>query len=407
MLSIKVSIIFVTIFFISSMIYFIFYNEEKPTIEKSFNVEILSAEEYADEQIRRIQSENPNLNEVLSKCGIDEHCVVENLQVLAGKENQDAVLTTFDGILSIYNDSNFYCHPQAHHLGMFLYGYLGDLEQSLLYADQRCGGSVYHGVVQNFLTTETLFGTNELDDIDITKICSKDLENPYSLERWQCLHGLGHALTELHNYDVASAVNNCEEFELRWEQLSCSKGIFMENIMEFSRSSSGAFDDEDLFFPCDKVEKKYAPACYHYHTHYIMIQKNQSVSDSFAECDGIIPQDFVRFCYYGMGREMTGYAFYNLELAINKCAEGNPKYQTYCLAGLLLTYVNNKGTDEGFELCTKIPEEAKSECYDGMGKWILMKYSSEEEREKECLKAENSEFSEICNNANLDDILLL
>jgi len=42
-----------------------------------------------------------------------------------------------------------------------------------------------------------------------------------------------------------------------------------------------------------------------------------------------------------------------------------------------------------------------------MGKWIIMFYSSQIERETQCSKAENMEFSKICINTSLDDVTLL
>jgi len=372
---------------------------------RSFKVEIMTRDEFLDEKIRASKIDNPIANKILSKCGIDDHCVVEQLQDFSIYENQEMVLSAFSEILSVYDKSDFYCHHQAHRLGMFLYDVIGNLQESLLHADQRCGGAVFHGIVQNYLTTQVLVDDKNLNNIDITQICS-NYDNTYSLQRWQCLHGLGHGLTEMYGYDVSTAVNRCDEFDSRLEQLSCSKGVFMENIMEFMRIDSGAFNDNDIFFPCNAVQEKYAPSCYHYQASYILLKKD-SLSDSFKECDRILPQEFVKYCYYGMGRELTAFAFQDKDNAISKCIGEQFEYPSFCLAGILLTFVNNRGTDEGFEFCSMIPDEYKFECYDGIGKWILMKHSDDKDRKDECSKATNPEYTEICNNASLEDILLV
>ena len=100
-------------------------------------------------------------------------------------------------------------------------------------------------------------------------------------------------------------------------------------------------------------------------------------------------------------------AFQDKDYAISKCIGEQFEYPSFCLAGMLLTLVNNRGTDEGFEFCRMVPDEYKFECYDGIGKWILMKHSDEKDRKNECSKATNPAYTEICNKASLEDILLV
>jgi len=382
-----------------------FFLNENSQETSSFKVEIMTRDEFLDEQIRSSKTDNPIVNKILSKCGIDELCVVNQLQDISIEENRDVVLSTFSEILSTYNKSDLYCHRQAHRLGMFLYDFIGNLQESFLHADQRCGGAVFHGIVQNYFISLVLLDDKNLNNIDISKICS-NFDYPVSLQRWQCLHGLGHGLTEIYDYDVSTAVNRCDEFDSRLEQLSCSKGVFMENIMQVVRTNAGTFNDKDIFFPCNVVQEKYAPSCYHYQTSYILLNIGY-ISDSFKECDRIIPQDFVKYCYYGMGRELSEFASQDKDYAISKCIGEQYEYPSFCLAGMLLTFVNNRGTEEGFEFCSVIPDEYKFECYDGMGKWILMKHSDDKDRKDECSKARNPSYTEICNKASLEDILLV
>ena len=74
----------------------------------------MTRDEFLDEKIRASKTDNPIVNKILSKCGIDDHCVVEQLQDFSRYENRDIVLTAFDEILSVYDKSDFYCHQQAH-----------------------------------------------------------------------------------------------------------------------------------------------------------------------------------------------------------------------------------------------------------------------------------------------------
>lgn len=358
-----------------------------------------------------IKSENLYAEQIIRDCeGVDRpHCYINALEDIAKREGLSSVLLAFKDLISKYEESTYYCHPQAHHLGMWLYGYIGNLTEALSYADQKCGGAVYHGLVQNFFSTQSFKGRSPAE-IDITKICPLNPENPHALERWQCLHGIGHGLAATYDYDVFTAVQRCDELEPGWEQLSCSKGVFMQNLVNYYQTGVGAFDEDDLLFPCNVVDAKYAPACYHYHATHIFyhgIQNGRSATDSFKECDKIVPEEFVKHCYYGMGRQMSIVAFVSMEALLDICQSVHPRYQTDCFTGSVMTLVNNKGTDQAFQFCKLLREDFKADCYDGLGKWALMLHSTKEGMRKECSRAESSHYFEICMKASLEDLELL
>jgi len=345
------------------------------------------------------------IEQIVIKCKNKIDCVIDSIKKVAEKEKKFITLRTYGNIIGWYEESLGYCHGLGHHLGMFLYDYTGNLPEALFYADQRCGLSQIHGLVQKFVQKEsTNTGPKK---IDIEKVCPEIFDNTYSLDRWACLHGMGHGLTKSFNYDVFSAVIRCEELDLGWEEVSCAKGLFMENVGEFLRSEGGTFDEADIFFPCNKVDSKYSPACYHYHTSYIRSQPDYTVEGAFKTCDTIEPKDLVKYCYYGMGRLNAGNSLDDYQRALNFCDKGDDDYQQYCFTGSLSSLVSNRGTDQGFEYCKFLPNEFKKDCYDVMGKWIIMFYSSDQERKTQCSKAENLEFSKVCIDASLDDIVLL
>ncbi|MGH9922416.1 MAG: hypothetical protein ACRD38_06670, partial [Nitrososphaerales archaeon] len=222
------------------------------------------------------KTEQSHVDAIIAECQNNVHCAMRSLSELAKGKDRSTVLTTFTDLITEYDQSYYRCHETAHHLGMFLYSYLGDLNEALPYAKQECGGAVFHGIIQGFLGEQVAKKVNP-EDIDITKICPESDDNPYSIDRWQCLHGVGHGLTVLYDYDVFSAVKRCEVFEPGWEQISCSKGLFMQNVVNYLETGYGKFDENDILFPCNQVESKYAPSCYHYHTSYILKQKGGAI----------------------------------------------------------------------------------------------------------------------------------
>jgi len=374
----RLVLIIIALVVIPSLIYFI-YDQEKITVKS-----------YAEQ--------------IMSKCNTDVDCAIDSLKNVAENEDKKTVLTTFSDIVSQYEQSIPYCHHQTHRLGKVLYTLIDDLPLALSYADQKCGAAVYHALVETFFEMEHLDDVDP-EDIDITAICPKDASHPYALARWQCLHGVGHGLTKIYDYDILSVMKRCEEYVPGLEQVSCFKGAFMENIVQYAKTGEN-FSKDDIMFPCNTVDAKYAPPCYHYHSSYLLIQKDGSLSQTFQECDKILPEEFVKYCYYGTGRQLSILVLDDMESSIPMCKNGSFEYHSYCFAGLVMTLVNNRGIDQGFEYCKIIPEENKEGCYDGLGKWLHMLYSSEAERKDGCSKAEET-YYEVCNKANLESLKLL
>ncbi len=348
---------------------------------------------------------NSYADKIMLDCKTNVDCAIDYLRDVSQNEEKSTVLATFDDLISKYETSVRYCHIQGHHMGMYLYDYIGDLPQALSYVDQRCAGSIIHGVIQGYFMKN--FNSTNQSEIDVKRICPLMSDNPYDIKRWECLHGMGHGLMATYNYDVFLAVQNCEELEPGWEQTSCAKGIFMENQNVHKKSGKGTFDENDLFFPCNKVDVKFMPSCYNYHASYLFSKSGFSINNTFMECEKIIPEEFAKYCYFGIGRQLSVRAFDDVESSFSICPSGKPHYQSYCFAGLTLVILDLKGTDQAFKYCKFFPEHAKSDCYDVVGKWIQMLHETDEEKKLECTKAENSYYFEVCMKADLEGIVLL
>ena len=341
--------------------------------------------------------------QIIDDCKTDMHCTVDSLNQLYSTNNKE-VFPIFEELIQRYDKSNYPCHETSHHLGMWLIGHTS-LENSLSMAKQICGGGIFHGIFQNYLALENFQGQVPSQvNIDL---CPVD-ENPYSIFRWQCLHGIGHGLTVLYDYDVFSAVQRCNEFEPGFEQISCSKGVFMENVGKFFENRGGNFEPQDLMYPCN-IENKFAPSCYHYHASIILLENEFDVEKSFEDCSKIIPSELSQYCYHGIGRQLSDQMRGSVARAQILCQAGEQPTEntSMCLRGMVMTLINrNSDMDRGFEFCNIVQKEFKNDCYDALGKWLLMLHNEEEKRVIECSKSEN-EFYQVCMNAKLDELQLL
>ena len=354
------------------------------------------------------QTEHAYAQNIIDTCKNVMHCSVTGLDNLTKTQNRQVVLGTFADLVTDY-DHTYPCHETAHHLGMWLYGYTQSLNESLPYAKMECGGAIFHGIMQNYFMTEQFHGIPE-SQIQITKLCPEDPANPYSMIRWQCIHGLGHGLTAYYNDNVTAAVANCDEFSSGFEQLSCSKGVFMQNMVSYFETGQGFVSPTDIYFPCDTISDKYAPACYHYHATYLIKQANGSIPAAFDLCDKITPGTMVKYCYHGMGRQLATLVTSEMTIksGMSTCFLGKQsQYYQDCLNGMLLTVLNgDTNTWAGFKFCSMADDSFKPDCYDSLGKWVKMLYPTQDERQAECSKAETN-YVPTCLGASLDNQPLL
>lgn len=341
-----------------------------------------------DIKVRDMPIDDPHVKKIFSECGIEQHCTVEGLWDLAKLEDKQTALASTKEILAIYEEIGFYCHENGHHLGMFVYGLTGNLSEALSSVERRCGGSVYHGIIENYFMTALLLKNQKIEDLKITNIC--DEISGSDLTRDECLHGIGHGLSKSYNHDRSLAFNRCDEFE---DAKSCYNGVAMAYSLDYFEDNKESLNGEDIIETCNSLDEKYQFTCYIYQAQNIVISKKFSTKASLALCDTIDDQDSIKHCYYGVGAHIF-IGEENSEGLVSECLTGNPNYQTYCLSGSESAILDEWGTDKGFEFCKIIPEKSKFDCYTLIGDWIRL--DSSLDLKKTCSSAENAKYYEIC-----------
>jgi len=375
-----------------------------------FNDQLIAGSESKINNLNLQQDVSPEVfysEQIFDSCQYEMHCVVELLTNISREEDKSTGLATFVELFSLYTQSqqNSRCHTIAHHLGEWVYGYTQDLKESMQYADPlSCGGGIYHGIFENYFLTYNFEGVGP-DQVEIKHLCD-DLGERYSLGMAHCLHGLGHGLLILYDYEVFNAVKRCEVFDSNVEQNSCANGIFMQHVLNYYETGEGDFDENKLLYPCNEIVLNFAPNCYIWQGPYILKQHEFEVYSSFGECERINPE-FIKYCYYGIGMELEVDAGGKMEKALQFCQAGNiDSYHKYCLKGMLMT-TSMIYLDNGFSFCNIIPEQFKVECYDGLGFWVKLRHDNDAAREEDCSRAENLQYFEVCMNPKTESISYL
>lgn len=316
---------------------------------------------------------------IFSLCGDDDDCTIDNLQQYSRNTNSQQVLETIDELLTLYTQADFYCHPIAHHIGEFLYGYLHrDLDAAAHYVDSRCASGVLHGLVENTIAIENLLNDTPIDQVDYVAPCIKIGNALGEHAKSQCIHGMGHSIIRAYDYDTVKAVKECEKYSDKSEQFMCRGGLFMQNMKKYSDEKGGDFDASDIYYPCDKHEEKNADLCYRYSSQYFLINNNYNATDTFRKCDGIENPTFVEWCYKGTGSHLAVQYFYDIDKTAKMCDLGNADYKKSCITGAIESitlYVDEKYAPL---FCDMLDSDYKQGCTTRMEQILASKISEPE-----------------------------
>lgn len=318
-----------------------------------------------DSKVSIFEDKNSIVSDILQECGRDDECVYLKLQKISKTESQDTVIFVANQIPLEWEKEEKICHSIAHHVAEFLLGYFnGNLSEAISHVGNACGNALYHGVVENYFSVKVLLEDVEVDDLDITSPCMNVGSSIDSNLHQQCVHGIGHSLAKVYDFDVFEAVKRCDEFVNSVDRDRCSDGLFMENNNEDFYNKGGSYDENDMFYPCDKVDEKYKFRCYFYQGYHILRLNDYSYHRSFQDCEKIPDEEiFIVRCIHAISSDMTVQFFYNdNKKIIQMCDELNLKYQWECIrasVNALTIYIN---PEIGDDLCYLTQEDIVEKC---------------------------------------------
>ena len=125
------------------------------------------------------------------------------------------------------------CHPVVHAIGRETFRLKGNIHDSFSACDQTCHSGCYHGSVERFLRGDDVYSESykhpSQAELKQKATAACDSDTPLRL-RYQCLHGLGHAILFFSAYQLQSSLDICDALGDDWSRSSCYGGVFMENV---------------------------------------------------------------------------------------------------------------------------------------------------------------------------------
>jgi hypothetical protein len=250
------------------------------------------------------------------------------------------------------------CHPVVHAIGRETFRLKGNIHDSFSACDQTCHSGCYHGSVERFLRGEEIYAQAKRHPTQgelkqkAASACDPDL--PGRL-RFQCLHGLGHALLYFSRYQLIPSLEACDALAEDWSRSSCYGGVFMENVFNATPESRD-LSPTNYHYPCNQLHDKYRGECYVMQTSR-MVEMGLSTEELFRECANAGP--FGANCALSVGRDLSNQVRLGESAgAARKCelAQGNNRHA--CIRGVAYALIDNTWDGRyAWPFCTALAQE--------------------------------------------------
>lgn len=233
------------------------------------------------------------------------------------------------------------CHPIVHAIGRETFRIKGNIHDSFTACDQTCHSGCYHGSVERFLRGENIYAevnkhpsTTELKQ-KAALACDPKVAPRF---RFQCLHGLGHALLFFSAYKLAPSLEICDVMSEEWSRASCYGGVFMENVFNATPETRD-LSPTDYHYPCNKLDKKYRYECYVMQTSR-MTEMGLSTERVFQECAKA--EEFSTSCTISIGRDLSNdVRLGKTRATAEKCELASGDARLACIRGVIYALIDN------------------------------------------------------------------
>ena len=233
------------------------------------------------------------------------------------------------------------CHPVVHAIGRETFRLKGNIHDSFSACDQTCHSGCYHGAVERFLRGDDIYSETyrHPNQAELKKKATAacDANTPLRF-RYQCLHGLGHAILFFSAYQLQSSLDICDALADDWSRSSCYGGVFMENVSNATNEKKN-FSPTDYHAPCNQLADQYRQECYIMQTSR-MLEMGLSTERMLEECAKA--GAFRVACTQSIGRDLSNEARMGQPRAVaQKCELVQDINRAACMHGVVYALVDN------------------------------------------------------------------
>jgi len=187
--------------------------------------------------------------------GARAQCVTPWLDDIVMRQSAGAALQAAEGLVKsgVMNVND--CHIMGHAIGHASWRKERDLGRAFRACTQACIQGCMHGAVEAFMIDGP---EGKTSPAQVRAFC--DQLGASSLERRQCLHGLGHGIMHQYRKDLAEAASACEKVGGRREADLCLGGLWMQWAHFRIHQGAEAYGKAAVSM-CDGVRPEHLPEC--------------------------------------------------------------------------------------------------------------------------------------------------
>jgi hypothetical protein len=300
-------------------------------------------------------------------------------------------------------------HEYSHVIGINAWQPGKDLGEVYGQCSELFQSGCYHGVIQAY------FAWNGTDSATVAGLCTSSSIDQSAWLRFQCVHGVGHALVQARSLHLPRALEGCDQLPSPFDQESCYGGAFMEFIVGARGQShhprvgppadsagehrdhadhevAPAFalrDQNDPLYPCTVLGEKYLRQCYQMQPGIVFETAEGNVAQMARACDRA-PERHRRSCYHGIGTYVSGLTTRDADRTIRICSLGDPEYREWCFVGVVKNFIDVTAKPiDGIAYCRLLGEpRIASRCYVAVGEQVGFMLLATQDRQDACAEAE-------------------
>ncbi len=304
-------------------------------------------------------------NTALASCGRFQTfgCYEQAFGNLTYREGPKPALALYQKDMSSIHIVDVDCHRIAHAMGAAaLLRFKGDVGQAIAAGSALCGSGYYHGIMERALIGTRIQGLASV----ARRLCSNSSVSSNEFLTYQCIHGLGHGLMIYTGDDLPLSLKTCDQLQTRWDQLSCSGGVFMENFTTFYKVRTHWVSSKDLLYPCDAVTVRYKYYCYDLVTAHILPAVHWNWKRAADVC-WHAEKAWIAECFRSYGRDAWSTTGPSASWALRLCRLAG-SMQRECDFSVGLQIANDTAKlAPAAAFCNRTVPGVRSYCFKGMG----------------------------------------
>lgn len=319
----------------------------------------------------------------LEECAsADFACLEQALGNVAYARGPRSALALVDARLAEDEGFAANCHRIVHVIGSAsLARAHGDVAKAFTQGSPTCASGYYHGILERaFIGVTTRAKLAER----ARSLCDTAGVRRFGYLDRQCRHGLGHGLMIQTGYDLPTALAICAGLPTRWDHLTCSNGVFMENADTRFGFRSRWLDDEDPLYPCREVTGLDRRHCYARVPTLALRRNGGSYAGAAATCSSLAAP-WSRYCFRGLGRDAVDFRFVRAR-TLERCALAGDGGAD-CLFGAA-RYVSDRlgpeGRSGGAGFCRAARADVRDACFAGVGSALGLVEATNPARRRAC-----------------------